>query len=738
MVYKYQEEGVLFDNVRSASSFLSGLPLGNDKVYNDAQDGDYVTRKYSIRDIGSIVNALDIDWNGAHVNNIENYNIEILNTTSDLLKWIKHLEYRISILENNGSRPGDSEEYSTITWDDNGATSPHSGGSTTTVRNGNPIIIPTTNPKREYTITWNANGGTGVLESTKVTYGFKGWYTSRLGGSPLASNTIANGDATYYAHWTAPTSITLPTTNPTRNGYNFIGWATTSVATTSNVNENTIPTSDVTYYAVWQEQSQPVSQYDITFNANGGKYSDNTTSKTIKITRGEYLGSNIPVPTKEGYDYQGYADTSTANKSNIGPTTQPQSDNTYYAVWKRKSYNVTLNVNGGTAEGTNPVSTSHGSSAWFTIVPNAGYSEPITVDRNNNINVGSDSVSVEKNTTTGKYAVNVKNVTKNTTVNISFTAIPVINLNPSSDTTITEPITVTSTVNGVPADTNWAITNEGTSGETFNKSTFIGASVTITPNDMSAPEANKGTVSMTTGSPSQSTSNGAIALNALFAPGQNSTKEYSTTLTASYDRAEPVSIDITFSKTTNALSAGTYTWSVEGTLPSGVQLIRDGAFASLENTNSESKTIPINTIKVENANGTKPAYNTEIITVPGKSETNTYYWYIGSTDPSTMTSISPIVANDDMSSPGWREIGTTLPTYSSSNMLWNGDTNNISFGGRTEYYIALPNNLLKLYNVLGGNEMDGCTSLGTKVINSVTYYIYKRNVKAAAFAFNIY
>ena len=114
----------------------------------------------------------------------------------------------------------------------------------------------------------------------------------------------------------------------------------------------------------------------------------------------------------------------------------------------------------------------------------------------------------------------------------------------------------------------------------------------------------------------------------------------------------------------------------------------------------------------------------------------TYYWYVGQTDPSTMTSISPIVT--DTTSPGWREIGTTLPTYSSSNMLWNGAQNSILFGGRTEYYIALPNNTLKVYNSGGDNEIDGCTSLGTKVINSVTYYVYKRNVKAAAFSFNIY
>ena len=62
-----------------------------------------------------------------------------------------------------------------------------------------------------------------------------------------------------------------------------------------------------------------------------------------------------------------------------------------------------------------------------------------------------------------------------------------------------------------------------------------------------------------------------------------------------------------------------------------------------------------------------------VIDIIAKSQNDsetTYYWYIGQTDPSTMSSIDPVVT--DMSSPGWRLIGTTLPDYNSSNMLWNG------------------------------------------------------------------
>ena len=91
------------------------------------------------------------------------------------------------------------------------------------------------------------------------------------------------------------------------------------------------------------------------------------------------------------------------------------------------------------------------------------------------------------------------------------------------------------------------------------------------------------------------------------------------------------------------------------------------------------------------------------------------------TDPTTMSDNSPLVS--DTSSPGWRFIGGSLPTYSFYNRLWDGSENSISFGERTEYYLALPSSALRIY--AGGDDMDSYTSLGTKVINGITYYIYK-------------
>lgn len=144
-----------------------------------------------------------------------------------------------------------------IEWRGNGATTAASGGSTS-VQEGESITLPNVNPIREYNITWNSNGGSGTIGgSSKATYGFIGWFTEETGGSIVEPNTIPTGNPTgtiiYYAHWNSPTGITLPNTNPTREGYNFGGWAEANNATTSDVDSGTIPTRNITYYAVWNK-----------------------------------------------------------------------------------------------------------------------------------------------------------------------------------------------------------------------------------------------------------------------------------------------------------------------------------------------------------------------------------------------------------------------------------------------------------------------------------------------------
>lgn len=149
-----------------------------------------------------------------------------------------------------------------------------------------------------YTVSYNANGGSGApaaqtkwkdqtltLTTSKPTgvktgHTFSKWNTAAAGNgtsyNPGAAYT-ANANATLYAQWTpntykitfnanggtgGPTSqtktygvaLTLSSTIPTRTNYNFLGWSTSSTATspTYKAGGSYTNNSNATLYAVWQ------------------------------------------------------------------------------------------------------------------------------------------------------------------------------------------------------------------------------------------------------------------------------------------------------------------------------------------------------------------------------------------------------------------------------------------------------------------------------------------------------
>lgn len=105
-------------------------------------------------------------------------------------------------------------------------------------------------PAEEFTITWNANGGSWDNETTKTTKVKKG---------------------------------EVPTTpaNPTREGYICKGWATSSDATEADlITEFPKVTGDAEYFAVW-EKIQQVEEYDYFIKIDGtkGSYALHLTAK---------------------------------------------------------------------------------------------------------------------------------------------------------------------------------------------------------------------------------------------------------------------------------------------------------------------------------------------------------------------------------------------------------------------------------------------------------------------------
>lgn len=116
---------------------------------------------------------------------------------------------------------------------------------------------------RSHTVTYNYNGGTGSKSSETVTASFNGWSKTSSGSVEYKDEervnkltTVAGSTVNLYANW-ALSSVTLPV--PTKTGYDFKGWSTSSTAT-SGVTGNYTVGSDLTLYAIWK-----LKEYSITF-----------------------------------------------------------------------------------------------------------------------------------------------------------------------------------------------------------------------------------------------------------------------------------------------------------------------------------------------------------------------------------------------------------------------------------------------------------------------------------------
>ncbi len=152
------------------------------------------------------------------------------------------------------------------------------------------ITVTGTGTVKTYTVSYNANGGSGAPDSQTKTYGtaltlsstkptrtgytFQHWNTKSDGsGTSYAAgaNYTANAAATLYAKWKATTAtdpVTLPTA--TRSGYKFLGWAKTAGATAAQytAGDSYAATGNVTLYAVWQAQGLA----EIAEGSNFGEY----------------------------------------------------------------------------------------------------------------------------------------------------------------------------------------------------------------------------------------------------------------------------------------------------------------------------------------------------------------------------------------------------------------------------------------------------------------------------------
>ena len=195
---------------------------------------------------------------------------------------------------------------------------------------GKSATLPT--PTKKYTLSYNANNGSGAPSSQSVSVPCKGWSTSNTASSAsysCGSSYKPTTNITLYAVWYSNGSATISSTKPTRSGYTFLGWSTSSSASSASYSSGSSISisSSTTLYAIWKKE--PTS-YTLSYNANGGSGAPSghsgAKSYTIKTT----------VPTRFGYTFLGWSTNSSATSASYTPgnTISLSSNTTLYAVWK--------------------------------------------------------------------------------------------------------------------------------------------------------------------------------------------------------------------------------------------------------------------------------------------------------------------------------------------------------------------------------------------------------------------
>ena len=146
----------------------------------------------------------------------------------------------------------------TVTYNANGGTvSP----ATQTVASGGKIdAFPTPTKSVKITYKPNGTGATGAPAAQTVNLTCKGWSKTATGSVVSTPYTVTSSH-TLYAIWN-PGSATLSATQPTRPNYEFQGWTKTSGATAKDYDAGASIndlTADLTLYAVWKKSTTPAN-----------------------------------------------------------------------------------------------------------------------------------------------------------------------------------------------------------------------------------------------------------------------------------------------------------------------------------------------------------------------------------------------------------------------------------------------------------------------------------------------
>ena len=264
-----------------------------------------------------------------------------------------------------------------IRW--NGTVSKSTVASTFTYLRSAPYVAPGGGSASvEYTVTFNANGGSCSVNQAKIkggdTYGdlpaptregydFDGWFTSSSGGSLVSSGDKVTGSVTLYAHWTIKTyyvtfdknggnyapdnfsklygeSKVIANRTPSREGYTFVCWNTSIDGTGASYSPGATYSANetVTLYAFWKAKS-----VQIQYEANGGTVAEKYKTVFYDSAYGELL-----TPERTGYRFTGWhLNSESGELITADSIVKITSSQRIYASWEVMTYVVRYDANGG-------------------------------------------------------------------------------------------------------------------------------------------------------------------------------------------------------------------------------------------------------------------------------------------------------------------------------------------------------------------------------------------------------
>lgn len=199
-----------------------------------------------------------------------------------------------------------------------------------------------------YTLTgWTAPDGTVVPAANTGSIVIEGgatyiaiWaqnQTSLVFDAGSGANFPNNGQTKTYYGSAGETLAPGDLIDPVMTGKTFEGWYTQETDG-AKVDTFTFPnTGSITYYAHWKD-----AEYTVTFNYNGGK-EDEATSSAVTVTHGQTVTA-VPEPTLSGSTLQGWQNLTTGETMTAEDIMKAEvtADVIYNAVWSGNSYTVTF------------------------------------------------------------------------------------------------------------------------------------------------------------------------------------------------------------------------------------------------------------------------------------------------------------------------------------------------------------------------------------------------------------